>query len=580
MNKFFTPIKVGLLTLVGIVGLIYMLRTVEKGMLTGGKDFRVYALLENVLGVSVRSRVVMAGIEVGFIESVELSILPFKDHKIFFSGSLLSIALEKAKERVIRLGGRVSDTITKDTTLIVVGIGSEQDLEEVDIQGVRTVSEDTFHVMCKGRAKVNMRIRRGVPLYRDASLAKISESLLGDKLIDLSPGTQLSFPIGDGDQILKIYEETDINEVFRKMDLITGDIRSITKSLRKTVGEYDREDSLGGVIRRMTQIAANVTELTERVNATFQRGSVKVEQILDDVAGVTAGTRSRYEEILDNVRDVTIEAKRLVANVNDIVGRGEQDWKEGFVGVKDSLEKAGRTLERLENITRKIDEGQGTLGRLVNDDEVLDKTEGILDDAASITRRLAKLQLIVDMRSEFHFDQNAAKNYLAVKLMPKPDKYYMIEVINDPRGSVEVVDKEICPQNGSGGCEKRTEITVKDEFKFSLQFAKRIYWLGLRFGIIEGTGGVGMNWYFLNDDLEFRFDMFQFGKNEYGQQANPRLKAMLMYRPTWLADHIYMAAGGDDFFNQNSFDYFFGAGIYFTDQDLKAIFTATGTPNM
>jgi phospholipid/cholesterol/gamma-HCH transport system substrate-binding protein len=187
--------------------------------------------------------------------------------------------------------------------------------------------------------------------------------------------------------------------------------------------------------------------------------------------------------------------------------------------------------------------------------------------------------MVIDLRSEYHISKNAAKNYLALKLVPKSDKYYMIEVIDDPRGSVEVVDRKSCPQNEPENCDEETETTVKDEFKFSVQFAKRFYWLGLRFGIIEGTGGLGMNWYFFNDDLEFRFDIFQFGKNEFGEDANPRLKAMVMYRPTWLANHVYLAAGGDDFFNMDAFDYFFGAGIYFDDEDLKAIFTTVGTPN-
>jgi phospholipid/cholesterol/gamma-HCH transport system substrate-binding protein len=127
--------------------------------------------------------------------------------------------------------------------------------------------------------------------------------------------------------------------------------------------------------------------------------------------------------------------------------------------------------------------------------------------------------------------------------------------------------------------ENRTkEVTITDKFKFSLQFGKRFFFMGLRFGIIEGTGGVGADLYFFNDDLEVRFDLFQFGQNEYGASANPRLKAMLIYRPSWLANHIYLAGGGDDFFNGwKPFDYFFGAGLSFNDDDLKSLFMTAGS---
>jgi phospholipid/cholesterol/gamma-HCH transport system substrate-binding protein len=503
MKKLLTPLKVGLLTVAAIAGFVYSMRMVQEGSMGAGDTYSAYAVMDNVLGIAKRSRVVMAGIEIGFIESIEL---------------------EGAK------------------------------------------------------ARVNLRIRKGVPLYRDALIAKISESILGDKLLDLAPGKEMDHPLPDGGRIVNVYEEKDFTEIYRQLDQITDNIRGVTESLNKTIGQLDTDDSLGGVMRRMVKISENVAMLTERVNQAFQEGSGKVQQILDDVAGVTAGTRGRYAQILDNIRDVSGDLKTLVAHLNDVVGRGGEDWKESVGSVKDTLARASRSLENLDNITKKIDEGKGTLGRLVNDDKVLTKAEGVLDDASSFTSKMARLQTIIDLRSEYHVRQNAAKNYLALKLAPKSDKYYLIEVIDDPRGSVSVEEK--CGDATCTAPNRTKSVTIKDEFKFSLQFAKRYYWLGLRFGIIEGTGGVGMNGYFFKDDLEFKLDVFQFGKNEYGVGAKPRVKAMVMYRPTWLANHLYIAGGGDDFFNgKEVFDYFIGAGISFDDQDLKSIFMTTGVPN-
>ena len=170
--------------------------------------------------------------------------------------------------------------------------------------------------------------------------------------------------------------------------------------------------------------------MTEQVNTAFESGSEKVDRILDDVAGVTSGTRGRYREILDNIGATSRDIRTLVANLNDIVGQGGEDWKDSVGGVKDTLERASRTLENLDHITRKVNEGKGTLGRLVNDSGLADKAEGVLDDAASITSKLARLKTIVDWHSEFHLNKGTAKNYLALKLVPKSDKYYMIEAID------------------------------------------------------------------------------------------------------------------------------------------------------
>ncbi|RME25550.1 MAG: MCE family protein [Deltaproteobacteria bacterium] len=502
MKKLITPFKVGLLTIIVVVASFMALRTVEQGALGSGGTYRLHAVLDNVLGVAKRSRVVMAGIDVGYIESIDL---------------------------------------------------------------------------VEGRARLNLRIRNDVTLYRDASLAKVSESLLGDKIIDLSPGSDKQHPLKDGDYIRNVYEEKDFSEIFRTLDGITRDINSVTTSLRRTLGQLDRQDSLGGVMARMNEIADNVATLSREINDTFHTGRAKIEGILDDVAGISSGTRGRYKEILENIRVVSEQMKTLVQNLNGIVGRGEGDLKQSVSDVRRTLDKAHSALERLDNLVAKVERGEGSIGRLVTEDTTLDKVEGVIDDVTSITRPLSRLKIDVDLRSEYHVNQNAAKNYLSFRLMPRPDKYYMFELIDDPRGKVDVVETcvgtETCPED-----QRQKEIRITDDLKWSLQFAKRLYFAAFRFGIIEGTGGVGLDFYFFDDDLQLRFDLFQFGKNEFGVEALPRLKAMLVYRPSWLARHVYFAAGGDDFFNRDVFDYFFGAGISFTDRDLKAILYTTGVP--
>ncbi len=507
MIKYLTPLKVGILALVAIGAFIFALRTVEKGAFGKGDTYRIYAVLDDALGVAKRSRVVMAGIEVGYIENIELY---------------------------------------------------------------------------GARARLHLRIRKDVKLYKDAKLAKISETLLGDKLIDIAPGSDTAHPLKDGDEIVNIYEEKNMTEMFRTLDEITRDIRQVTQALGKTIGQMDQEDSFGGLMRQMNEIAANIGGLTARLNQTFDASSGKMEQILDDVAGVTSQTRGRYHAILENVYQVSEDMRTLLGSLNDMVGRQGPDFKEGLGSLKNTMEKANRSLDNLAEITRKINEGEGTIGSLINDDRLAKKVEGVVDDASTITHKMAKLQLQIDLRSEFHVEQNTAKNYLALSLIPNTDKFYLVEVIDDPRGAVDVQEKCYSAAPGEEvNCDpqhRTKEVTITDKFKFSLQFGKRYYWLAMRFGIIENSGGIGLNTYFFHDDLEAKLDLFQFGKNEYGLAANPRLKAMLIYRPTWLANHIYVAGGGDDFFNRETFDYFFGAGLSFTDDDLKALFTTIGVP--
>src|SRR6478672_13305321 len=54
------------------------------------------------------------------------------------------------------------------------------------------------------RAKITMRIRRDLHVREDATLTKRSESLLGDYMLDLTPGTDNFRELQDGDEIKRV----------------------------------------------------------------------------------------------------------------------------------------------------------------------------------------------------------------------------------------------------------------------------------------------------------------------------------------------------------------------------------------
>ena len=79
--------------------------------------------------------------------------------------------------------------------------------------------------------------------------------------------------------------------------------------------------------------------------------------------------------------------------------------------------------------------------------------------------------------------------------------------------------------------------------KYSVQFNKRFYFATVRFGVIESTGGLGLDLHFLDDALTVKFDAFNFSE----QSAKfPRLKAYANYA---ILGHVFFTAGVDDALN-------------------------------
>ena len=235
-------------------------------------------------------------------------------------------------------------------------------------------------------------------------------------------------------------------------------------------------------------------------------------------------------------------------------------------------------MENLESVTGNVKDGKGAVGALLSDERMGQKLSETVEDLSDFASRLTRLKIEASIRSEYQLSQGAGKNTIGMRLIPNPDSFYLLEIVDDPRGDVVT---EIIQNNPPAEGEPATQIRriTREQLKFTVQVAKRYYFLTLRLGVMESTGGIGADLHFLDDTLAFKVDAFNFSVQEL---RYPRLRAALRYH---VFNHLFVTVGVDDMLNRqvrdsfsNRFvsgrDFYVGAGLYFTDEDLKAALSA------
>ncbi len=252
---------------------------------------------------------------------------------------------------------------------------------------------------------------------------------------------------------------------------------------------------------------------------------------------------------------------------------------------RSSLARLNDTLEKVDKIVTDVSEGKGVAGKLIADERLGNKLGNTIEGVSDYVDRLVKLQLKVDLRSEWLLNQTGAKTYASFYLVPRPDKYYLFQVVNDPRGVNTQSVNTITTQTPTGNFTTVTTSVLNEQrFSFSLEFAKRYGPLALRVGLIENSGGAGADLFLLNDALKLSLDVFQFYRPD-----NPTFPRAKLWADYTLWKYLYVTVGTDDFLNawkagrwpggpkfSIGQDVFFGAGIAFTDDDLKALLTVAG----
>ena len=426
-----------------------------------------------------------------------------------------------------------------------------------------------------GKARVTVELRSGIEVYPDASLEKVAISLLGDYKLALEPGSPSSGPrLKDGDAIGRVKSMSNV-------DQIISEIRTMSESLREMIaGQPGQPAPLQRIVNDVEGTAAAARAVMEEVSGSIGANAERLDRIVEnieafttDISTLSTGRENDVNAIMANTRELTASLRVTAASIERMVaGQSESGIDESVKTLQKSVDALNRSLESIASITNKIDEGEGTVGRLINDDSIAENIEETTEGLNSLVGGIASLQTWVNLRSEFQFRTGALKNYVQFALQPRSDKMYIFEVVDDPRGVQNVVIEDVqttSPEPGRAFSYRERRTTTTNALKFSLMFFRRYYWLGLRFGVIESTGGIGANLYFLDDKLEILADM-----NRFGEEARlPRLKALALFEPI---DHIYLHGGVDDALNSGTVDFFLGLGVRFNDDDLKTLLAVGG----
>jgi phospholipid/cholesterol/gamma-HCH transport system substrate-binding protein len=485
MGEWTKAAKVGLFVLVAVGAAIFIYRFVSRSTgMSGG--YTVYAEFKEATGLAPNSRVMMAGIPVGTIESIKLD---------------------------------------------------------------------------RGMARIDVRMMPEIALHEDATIGRKSSGILGEFFLSLTPGTEGRPTLKNGDEIKTIVEGSSTDQIMNDIARIADRVKLVAENLAATIGSPEGQ-------REMKETLKNLAAVTEALNQTVRENRETIRHTLLNVEDITTKSGPELQEILGNVKTITGDVRKLLSD-------NQGDVKGSIGQVRETVERVNRAsaslesaLSHIDSVTARIDKGEGTVGKLTKDEALINEVQGVVEGVGDFVGGISRLQTIVGLRGDYNVVSNTIKSYVELRLQPSEDKYYLIEVINDPRGRTTVEQTDVDTTDPTRPPHYRdVKTTTSNAFRFSLMFAKRIGAFTGRFGIRESTGGIGLDTHLLRDRFEIRQDLFGFGET-----LNPRWRIAFGYE---FLNHLWLLAGVDEIFNTDRRDFFVGLQLRFNDQDLKSMLPFT-----
>jgi len=441
-----------------------------------------------------------------------------------------------------------------------------------------------------GKAVVEIAFFKPVKLYADAKARIETMGLMGEKYIELDPGSSQAGELPPGSRLENTQASISVDEVMASLNeliakfnesLVTPDgknrlalllerITLLTEDISKAVGEVDK---------LLEENRKNVSELIGNLLAISSLLKEELPQVLENVNTLTGQlsemaleNRQDIRETIKNLRYFSERIPRLLDRVDSLAVRIERLLNEqNLHNIDETVENVKEISSELRQLLAKVNEGKGTVGKLFNDEELYENLTKTAKTLGKLADKLEETKTYIGFRGDVNLRTGDSRGVFSLKIVPSKDHYYLFEVVGDSQGKV---DRQTYYINYGGTLQRREEIETKYRTEFTLQYA-RVFedkWIHpgskfvLRGGLKESTGGIGLD-YLYSDKLSFFSDLWDTGrKDEKGEDVEPHLRVGVKYN---LGNNWFIYGGGDELLYSRWRGFFLGAGVLFGDNDLK-----------
>jgi len=231
-----------------------------------------------------------------------------------------------------------------------------------------------------GKAKVALRIPPNIQLYVDAKAYLRSEGLLGERYIEISPGSEGKPRLRSEGLIQQGASPVTLDQVLSRLSGIGEDIEAVLGPLGQILRGIDPE-KVGHAVSNFETFSRDLPPLVADARDTlnnFKGISEKLERG-EGTLGKLISDDEAYQD-----------ARKTLATLRDMaekVQRGEGTLGK-LINDEEAYQDVRKTLVSLRDVAEKVQRGEGTLGKLINDDEAYQEASAILANLKRLSEKL------------------------------------------------------------------------------------------------------------------------------------------------------------------------------------------------
>jgi len=379
-------------------------------------------------------------------------------------------------------------------------------------------------------ALITLEILRQIEVSKSSRLRIKSVGFLGDKYIEIYIGK--SDELLSQNDLIQSEEAAGIENLVKDTADLLADVKVIVKSLKDSFAPEGETSPMKRILVDTADLIASMKDVTRTMGRMMGDNEAKISDMLSNLHEFSE--ELAYQADRGNKDGAMSDVKQIMANLNKL------------------------TTE-MNSIVGDLKKGKGTIGKMLVEDDIADQVKQTLSSVQKIMGKAESLRTELSLFSGVN-TLNGADTNLALRLHPAPDRFYELGLSNAEFGP----EKEKITMTTTGATtvtESRKE-KDKNTFRFNAQLGKRIQDISFRGGLIESSGGIGLDYHMPFIGAKLSVDAFDYKKDK---GANIRFSTEAQFYSV-----LYGKASISNSFNSDR-NATVSAGVRFNDEDLKGL---------
>ncbi len=423
---------------------------------------------------------------------------------IFFTGALVVLAV------FIFVVGNLSNLFRRPGYPIYIRYETSLGLDKtaaVKMAGIKIGYVKDIQLEGR-RSKVVLSI---YPRYRIPHGSKAVQSvqgLLGEKFVDVVPSIEDEF-LKPGDDLVP-GASTGLDQLTPMLTSLGNDLQQVARNLREMTGKETRDN--------LDQAIKNLADVTGEIRTFLAENRAKASRTISDVSDTAHNVDNR-------VRSLSESADATLTELRQLLEENRGDIRGSVTKLREVLDKLDESVTLLNKTLAKVDRGEGTAGKLVNDEALYNESTAAVKDFRKVADSVSSLKLHLDVRGAWFARSEYLKGYFNLGVWYKNKAFFLGQIVEEP---------------------------ATDTFAYSAQGGMRFGAFAPRAGIVESEFGAGLDYYAFKDRLVLSVEGLDFNR-----ASSPLFRTFARFYPH---KNVYLILGLEDFTLSDRREVFFGLG--------------------